>query len=219
MPYRYVEKVTGTPVELGFGSHRFVVPVDYIMGSPFKDNEFKLALAWPSMVSYHEASIKAKQTGDPNFHWAADSIEIWVRPTGPNGIREPYFVMQKDLGKTWPVTKVEKIGLYKMTTPGHEFYWPFDPSVRTPVKEYPYMFDCDLGSETDTRLTCFTAFQLEPGVSIAMHFTKLHMRDWKPMFYQVQNFIQSIKAPPPATLPVERETRRHPLRRHTEGKP
>ena len=128
----------------------------------------------------------------------ADSLEIRLIPIGPSGYSETYKIYYEDRhkwakdGGNWPIIKMEEIGLYKMTA-GQEYYWPIDASVRTPLQGNPYMFSCDIGSETDTHLTCDAYYQLNAEVSVRVEFTKIHLKDWKSMFYKVQEFIKSIE--------------------------
>lgn len=82
-------------------------------------------------------------------------------------------------------------------SPGHEYYWPIDTNIRTPFQGNPYMFSCDSGDENNTRRACTAGFQLYSNISITLVFTKIHLKDWKSMFYKVQDFIKSLenKAP------------------------
>lgn len=203
LPPLWTDKVTHAPVRLQIGNHHYEAEREYVMRQPFKGGHFDLVVAWPSMVSFIEACIIAKKTHDKNFRWVADTIEITFSPVGSSGFSEAYKVYYEDRhswasdGGNWPIVKMDDLGLYKMTSRRDEHYWPIDPTIRTPFQGNPFMFHCSIGSESNTHLTCYASYQLNHEVGVAMTFTKIHLKDWKPMFYRVQEFIKSIEKEQP----------------------
>lgn len=203
-PPRWANKVTRAPVRLQLGSHHYEVAVEYFFLQPVKGSVFSMVAAWPSMLSYMEGQLIAKKNQDKSFRGMTDSIGIALIPTDGR-VNESYKVWYEDRQKImdtvgkgdWPIVRLDDLGLYKMTSPGQEYYWPIDPAVRTPLQGNPYLFYCDIGSESNLRLTCIGSYQINQEVSVQVNFYKVHLKDWKPMFYKVQEFIKSIEREQP----------------------
>jgi hypothetical protein len=181
-------------VQIWIGNHRFEVPAHYLFDVVRQGRHMRIAVQWPSKRSISEETEYRKKVGEPPPQGLKDLILLFFFAEGEKDL-ESATVYGDFISRQSSAERDEKLGLYIHRVKTTDYFWAMDERVRTPLG-HRYLFECDkVASGRGGR--CSTSFLLKSGPRVTMYFNKRHIRDWKSIYQQMLEFIESLRGKQP----------------------